>query len=180
MVIRTGHNHIWRDANGTQLAHRVLGGLGFQFGGSANIWQPGDMDVQGILTPHIAAHLAQRFQEGQRFNIANRAAHLDQHDLGARGALHLGNAALDLVGDVRDDLDRAAQIITAPLLTDHLGIHLAGGHIADPVQADVNEAFIVTQVQVSFSAVIQHVHFAVLVGAHGAWIHVDVGIQFLR
>ena len=41
------------------------------------------------------------------------------------------DAALDLVGDVRDDLDRAAQVIAVAFLADHLGIHLPGGDVAE-------------------------------------------------
>jgi hypothetical protein len=37
----------------------------------------------------------------------------------------------------------------------------------------------VSQVQVSFRALFQDIDFAVLIGAHGAWIDVDVGVEFL-
>ncbi len=86
------------------------------------------------------------------------------HDLRPGLLGHQPDAALDLVGDVRDHLDGAAQVITTAFLADHLGIHLTGGEIAEPAQADIDEAFVVTQVQVGFSAVVQHIDFTVLVG----------------
>ena len=36
------------------------------------------------------------------------------------------------------------------------------------------------QVEVGFAAVVQHVDFAVLVGAHGARIDVDIGVELLH
>jgi len=37
-----------------------------------------------------------------------------------------------------------------------------------------------SQIEVGFGAVVQHKNFAVLVGAHGARVNVDVGVQFLH
>ena len=36
------------------------------------------------------------------------------------------------------------------------------------------------EIEVGFRAVIQHVHFTMLVGRHGAGIHVQVGIKLLH
>src|ERR1700761_5895787 len=36
------------------------------------------------------------------------------------------------------------------------------------------------EVEVGFRAVIEHIHLAVLVGRHGAGIHVEVGVEFLE
>jgi hypothetical protein len=46
-------------------------------------------------------------------------------------------------------------------------------------QAGVGEPFVVPEVQVGLGAVIQHVHFAVLVGAHRPRIDVDVRVELL-
>ena len=159
---------------------RVLGGFGLQFLGRADVGQPGDVHVEGILAAQVAAQLAQRFQERQALDIANRAAHFDQHNFGPGRLAHQANAALDFVGDMRDDLDGAAQEIAAAFLGDHLGVHLPGGDVADTVEADVDKAFIMAQVEVGFRAVIQHEYLAVLVRAHRARVNVDIGVQFLH
>jgi hypothetical protein len=65
--------------------------------------------VDGVLPPDVTAQLAQGFQEGLAFDVPDRAAHLDQDDVDG-GVLGQGaDAALDLVGDVGNDLDGAAQ-----------------------------------------------------------------------
>ncbi len=124
--------------------------------------------------------MAQGLEEWLGLDVADRPADLHEDDLGPGLLCDQPDAALDLVGDVRDHLDRAAEEIAAPLLLDDLGIDLPAGEVADAAEADVNEAFIVTQIQVGFSAVIQHEDFAMLVGAHRAGIDVDVRIQLLH
>ncbi len=87
---------------------------------------------------------------------------------------------LDLVGDVRDDLDGLAEVFALAFLLDDGQINLAGGVVAIAGQGGVGEAFVMAQVEVGFGAVVEHVDFAVLIGAHGAGIDVDVGVEFLQ
>jgi hypothetical protein len=37
----------------------------------------------------------------------------------------------------------------------------------------------VAEIEVGFGAIVKHVDFAVLIGAHGPWIDVEVGVEFL-
>ena len=96
------------------------------------------------------------------------------------GAGRLGQRGLDLVGDVRDHLHGLAEELAAPLLVDHRQVDLAGGVVRVAVQRAVGEPLVVAQVEVGFAAVVQHVDFAVLVGAHRARIDVDVRIELLH
>ena len=47
------------------------------------------------------------------------------------------------------------------------------------VQIDINEAFIVTEIQISLCTIIGHENFTVLIWAHRPWVNVDVWIEFL-
>ena len=67
-----------------------------------------------MLRPELDAHLADRLEERQRLDVADRAADLDHADVGIAGA-H-ADAVLDLVGDVRDDLHGRAEVVAAALL----------------------------------------------------------------
>ena len=90
------------------------------------------------------------------------------------------NAVFDLLGDVWDHLDRFPQKFTAAFLFDHRQVYLAGGVIRVPGQRAVSKPFVVPQVQIGFTAVVQHVDFTVLVRTHRAWIDVDIRVQFLH
>ena len=47
------------------------------------------------------------------------------------------------------------------------------------VQVLVHEPLIMAQVQVRLRAVVGDEHLAVLIGAHGAGVHIDIGVQLL-
>ena len=68
-----------------------------------------------LSAAQLLPHLADGFQERQRFDVAHRAADLDDHHVHVRRDTFL-IAGLDLVGDVRNHLHGLAQIIAAPLL----------------------------------------------------------------
>ena len=87
---------------------------------------------------------------------------------------------LDLVGDVRDDLHGATEVITATLLGDHRRIDLAGRDIARLAQRDIDEALVMTEVEIGLSAVVGDEHLAVLIRRHGARIHVEIGVELLH
>ena len=87
---------------------------------------------------------------------------------------------LDGVRDVGNDLDRGAEIFAAPLLGDDLGIDLAGGDVVRPARIDAREPLVMTQIEVGFGAVLGDEDFAVLIGAHGARIDIDIGIQLAQ
>src|SRR6185436_18216425 len=100
-----------------------------QLAGRANRRQPGDVDVEDVAAADVLAHLADRLEEWQRLDVADRAADLDDHDAVGRqpargdrpGALSRDarDALLDLVRDVRDDLDGPTEVVAATLLGDH-------------------------------------------------------------
>ena len=89
------------------------------------------------------------------------------------------HAALDLVGDVRDDLHGAAQVVAAALLGDHGVVDAAGGDVGVALDELVQEALVVAQVEVGLGAVLGDEHLAVLERAHGARIDVDVRVELL-
>ena len=163
------------DADGAQLLDRVLGRLGLDLAGGADVRHQGQMHEQRVLRPLLHPHLTDGLQERQRLDVAHGAADLDHGDVGALGAEP--DAGLDLVGDVRDDLHRAPEIVAPALLADHALVDLAGGEVVVTPHACTQEAFVVAQIQVGLGAVVGDIDLAVLEGAHGARIDVDVGIE---
>ena len=79
---------------------------------------------------HLQVHLAHGFEERQRFDVADRAADLDDRHVDRRRAGLGGRTrappdeVLDLVGDVRDHLHRLAEIVAAALLLEHALVDL--------------------------------------------------------
>ena len=78
-----------------------------------------------------------------------------------------------------DDLHGATQIVPPALPVEHVPIDLAGGDGGVEGQVLVNEPLVVAQVQVGLRPVVGDEHLAVLIGAHGAGVHVEIGVQLL-
>ena len=163
------------DTDLAQLLDRVLRRLGLHLAGGGDEWHQRQMDVADVVAAERDAHLPDRFEERQRFDVADGAADFDDRDVGACDAG--ADLLLDLVGDVRNDLHRAAEIVAAALLADHRFVDLAGREIVALAHPGVDEALVVAEVEIGLGAVVGDEHLAVLERAHRARIDVDVRIE---
>ena len=176
-MIGAQHDHVGLDTDATQLLDRVLGRLGLELTGGREGGQQRDVDVQHVGPADVLAHLADGFEERQRFDVADGAADLDDHDVRVAVARDPRDALLDLVRDVGDDLDRPAEVVAATLLGDDRLVDAPGRDVAQLGQVRVDEAFVVAQVQVGLGAVVGDEDLAVLVRGHRPGVDVDVGVQ---
>ena len=166
-------------AHALQLLDRVLRGLGLVFIRAGDVGHQHHMDVAAVLPSLLQTNLTDGFKEGLALDIAGGAADLGNDHIGFGRGGQIINVALDLVGDVRDNLHRLSQISALTLLVQHVPVHLAGGQVGVLVQIFVDEALVVSQIQIGLGAVIGHEHLAVLQRAHGARVHVHIGVQLL-
>jgi hypothetical protein len=83
------------------------------------------------------------------------------------------------VGDMGDDLYGRAQVFALSFLVKHLPIYFPGGYAVVFAEVFVYKAFVMAQVQVGFRAVLGNENLAVLEGAHGAGVNVNVRVKFL-
>jgi hypothetical protein len=90
------------------------------------------------------------------------------------------NDRLDFVGDVRDHLHGLAEELAAAFLIDDRQVDLAGGVVRIARQRRIREPLVVPQIEVGLAAVVEHVDFAMLVGAHRPRVDVDVRIELLH
>ena len=176
-MVRAQDDHVRLDADPAQLLDRVLGRLRLELAGGGQGRQQRHVDVQDVVAPHVLAHLADRLEERQALDVADRAADLDDHDVRVPGTRDAGDPLLDLVGDVRDDLDRPAEIVAAALLRDDGLVDAAGRDVGALGQVLVDEALVVAEVKVRLGAVVRDEDLAVLVRRHRPRIHVDVRVE---
>ena len=183
---RVGGNHpigpaqqqIRLNPDAAQLAHRMLGRFGLQLAGRGQIGHQGQMHVGDAIPPALEAELADRLEEGQALDVADRAADLAQHEIGVADVLE--DELLDAVGDVGHDLDRAAEVIAVTLPGQHPRIHLARGDAVAATRRDPGEAFVVAEVEIGLGAVVGDVDLAVLIGAHGPRVDVEIRVQLAQ
>ena len=184
LAVGAADDGVGLDADLAQRGDRVLGGLGLELTAGADVGHQRDVQEEDVLPADVVADLAGGLEERQRLDVADGAAdlvdhHVDVVALGVRPA-HGEHGVLDLVGDVRDDLHRVAEVVPAALLGDHRGVDLAGGDVRLGREVDVEEALVVPDVQVGLGAVLGDEDLTVLERVHGAGVHVEVRVQLLH
>ena len=184
VAVATQDQRVRRDADAAQCGDGVLRRLGLELARRREVRHQGDVQEEDVVTAHFVADLAGGLEEGQGFDVADGATDLGDHHVGAVSVgvrlRHRQDAALDLVGDVRDHLNGVTQVFTAPFLGDNRRIHLARGHIRPPGQVAVEEPLVVPDVEVGLGAVLGDEHLPVLERVHRPGVDVEVGIELLH
>jgi hypothetical protein len=157
----------------------MLDGLRLQLLGRADERRQRDVDERHLVAADLVSELADCLEERERLDVAHRAAHLDDRHVGGLGLRMGADAVLDLIGDVRDDLHRLAQVVSAALLVDHCLVDRSRRHRRAPVEGLVGESLVMAQVEVGLRAVVQDEDLAVLEGVHRAGVDVDIGVELL-
>ena len=145
----------------------------------ADEWHQGDVHVANILTTDIEAELSDGLEKREDFNIADSSTDFGDHDVD-RFVSQAGDAALNFVGDVRNDLHGLSEIITTALCGDHGRVDRSGGRIRITTQRFVDEAFVVTEIEVGLTPVVSDENFAVFERIHSAGIDVEIRIELLH
>ena len=179
-ALRPADDRLRLDPDPPQLVDRMLRRLGLQLAGMADVRHQGQVHEHAALRPEVRVELADRLQEGQRLDVSHRAADLRDHEV---DRLRLGqdqDPLLDLVGDVGDHLDGRAEVVAAALAPDHRVVDGARGDVRGPRGVLVREPLVVAEVEVRLRPILGDEHLAVLEGAHGPRIDVDVGVELLQ
>ena len=165
------------DTDPAELLDRVLGRLRLELAGRRERRQQRHVDVEDVRPPDVLAHLADRLEERQALDVADGPADLDDHDVRIAVPGDPPDPLLDLVRDVGNDLDGAAEVVAAALLGDDRLVDAAGRDVAELGQVLVDEPLVVAQVEVRLGAVVGDEDLAVLVGRHRPRVDVDVGVE---
>ena len=113
------------------------------------------------------------------FNIADGSADFRNHHIRIRLFSYAVHKFFNLIGNMRDHLNRRSQIFSSPLLIQNVPVHLSCCQIGILIQIFINEPLIMSQIQIGFRPVFRHIHFPMLIRAHRTGIYVNIGIQLL-
>ena len=144
------------------------------------------MHKKDVFAAEFVTHLAGGLDERLAFDVADGSTNFGDDDVGLgvlivkRPGRLKPHAALDLVGDVRNDLHGVAQVLAASLFRDHVGVDLAGRDVGRLVQINVEEAFVVADVEVCLSAIVGDKHFTMLERVHRAGVNVEIRVKLLH
>ena len=83
----------------------------------------------------------------------------------------------DFVGNVRDHLNGAAQIISTALLAQYCVVHATRRKVIGTAHYRARESLVVTQIEIRFRTVVGDEDLSMLEGTHRAGVDVDVRVQ---
>ena len=176
---RAADDDVWVDTDAPQLVHRVLGRLRLELARGVDERDERDVEVDDVLGADLAPELPDRLEERKRLDVADRPADLGDDDVGRRDLLRAANPRLDLVCDVRDDLNGGAEELSLALLAQHRVPDGTCGVARVPGQVLVDEALVVADVEVGLGAVLGDEYLAVLERAHRARVDIQVRVELL-
>ena len=178
-MVTAAKDNVGLEADAAQLFDAVLGRLGFQFSGGRDIREKGHVNVQHVLPAYIIPHLPYGLEEGETLDVADGASDLNDHHIGATLLGQGHHSSLDLIGDMGDGLNCAAEVVAPALLGNNGAVNGAGGYVGFAGEVDIDEAFVVAEVEVGLAAVLGNENLAVLVGGHSTGVDVEVGVELL-
>ena len=174
------NEHLGLDADLAELRDALLGWLGLEFPRRLDERHKRHMHDDRVVVADLENELADGFQKRQSLDVAGRAADFGDQHIGA-GILRDGaNAVFDLIGDVRNHLHGLAEVVPAAFLHQHGFVDLAAREVVFPRQHAMGETLVMPEVEIRLGAVRQHIHLAVLEGAHRAGIDIQIGVEFLE
>ena len=130
------------------------------------------MHETDIVGRSFAHELTRSFDEGKRFDVADRAADLRDDDISIRLIGNAVEAFLDRFSHVRNDLHGTTEKIAATLSRDECLIDRSLSEVGFLGEAFIDEAFIMSQIEIGFLTVVGNEDFAVLERRHSARIDV--------
>ena len=157
----------------------MLRRLGLQLAGVPDVGNQREVDEHAPATADVDRELTDCLQERERLDVADGSADLGDHEVDVGRLGHQGDPVLDLVRDVRHNLDRRTEVIPAALTADHAVVDAARGHVRRARGVGVGEALVMAEVKVGLGPILGHEHLAVLVRGHRPRVDVDVGVELL-
>ena len=179
-LLSTAYQNIWLNTNAPQFLYTVLGWLSLKLASGRDIRNQSNMNVQYIVTANFLLDLANSLHKWQGLNITYSTTDFGNNYICTIAGSHIINTLLNLIGDMRNNLDSLAQIITTALLVKNIPINLTSGNIRAFGQININETLIMAQIQISLSTIISNENLAMLIRAHSTWININIWIKLLN
>ncbi|MBA7581948.1 hypothetical protein ES708_23865 [subsurface metagenome] len=106
----------------------------------------GQMYEQHPLFPQIMDELPGCFEKGNRLDVTYGTADLHNGHIYIGLVSHFEDPSLDLIGDVRNNLDGTTEKSPLPLLPNHLLVDLPCGYRVDPLERGRGKSGVVPQI----------------------------------
>ena len=178
-MFRTEHKHVGLNSGTLQFFYGMLGGFCFQFTGSGEVGHISKVYAQRVFT-QFPFQLADTFQIRKRLDVTYRTADFSNNKIELVFVAQQLYVTLDFICDMGNHLNGLSQIIAATLFVDNALIDTSGCNVVSFGSLDAQEAFIVSQVKVSFVTVYRYVAFSVFIRVQCARVDIDIRVELLN
>ena len=137
------------------------------------------MNKKAIFPADRIPDLPNCFYKRERFDVADRTAYFRNNDVAAGLLRRLHNAALNLVGNMRDNLYGRSAIVPSPFMIQNGKVYFSGRVAIEFMQSNIGEPFVMAEIEVGFSAVLRYKNFSMLIGVHRPRIDIQIRIKLL-
>ena len=134
---------------------------------------------QQRVATHFPAQLADSLQKGGRLDVADCTADLGYDEVILPGFAECLDVALDLICDVRDDLNCLSEVIPTALLIYHTLIDAAGSDIVGTCSMYICEPLVVSEIKVGFMTIDCDIALAMFIWIQCARINIYIRVEFL-
>ena len=138
------------------------------------------MNQHAVLAADFMLELTDRFQKWLTFDISDSTANFNDSDFGFTGSRVPIKTALNGIGDMRNNLNSTAAVITTSFAGKDIPINLAACYVGAAVEGTVDKTFIMSEIQVCFGTIISDENFSVLIWIHCTRVNIQVWIEFLH
>jgi hypothetical protein len=124
------------------------------------------MNLEEIVLSCSTPQLSHSLDKRCALNVSNSATQFDYTDIGCllrvvnRNFRNSLDPVLDGICDMRHDLHCFSKIIAPSLSLDNMLIHLPRSNIVFASQSNVEIAFVIAEIEVDFTTVIENEYFA--------------------
>src|SRR3989304_2574571 len=128
--VSSAEKNIGLDAYFSKFLHAMLSRFGLELPRRVDERDQSEVNVERILPAHISSNLPDRFQKRKTFDVTYGPTHLDDHDVHILAEIE--DLRFNLIGDMGNDLDRTAKIVSFPLFGNDRIVYLPGREIIFP------------------------------------------------
>ncbi len=178
-AVAPGDDRIGLNPDRTQFLHAVLRRLRLDLIRAREAGKESQVDEERVLLGELVLQLAESLQEREPLDIAHRSSYLDDTDLRPVQIERPADQALDLVRDVRDDLDCLAEVGSGAFGADDVPVDLAGRDVVRRAELLVEKPLVPAKVEIGLHAVARDEDLPMFVGIHRPGVEVDVRVNLL-
>src|SRR6185312_1268268 len=138
------------------------------------------MHHQAIAFRQFPLNLPYRLNKWKAFYITNSTAYLCNYNIIFKFLTKQQHPSFYLIGNMRNHLYGLSEIITLSLTVYNGLVNSTGSNVICLAGIDIQETFIMAQIEISFCPIFCYKTFAMLIRIERTGVHINIRVEFLN